>query len=94
MLAPLELKVPDTVCVVPLKNTARVLGVNVPPFDRLPAIYKSPPLAEDMLNEPVVLAKLPVTLSEAVAAPILIEPPELVTFPVTVVAPVVELNNH
>ena len=94
MLAPVVPKLPVTDCVVPLKNTARVFGVNVPPFDRFPATYRSPPDEPESVNRPVVLATSPVTFKAPVAVFILIEPPELVRLPVIVVAPVEVENDH
>ena len=76
LVVPVALKVPATVCVLPVKNTARSLWVNVPLLVRLPATYKSPPESVPKVSA-VVTVMLPPTVSAA-DLPVMVNVPALI----------------
>ena len=87
MVVPLVFKLlPETVWVVPFKNTALVLCVNVPLLAKLPVTYISPPETEDNVNAPVAaMLKEPPTNKPWLVVPIFTAPvPVVVKFPPTV----------
>ena len=79
---------PETVCIVPFKKTARVLCVKVPLLEKFPATYKSPVVPDDdKVMVPVVLDTAPDTVRLPEAEFMVIVPPEFVKLPAMVVPP-------
>src|SRR5881394_290302 len=73
----------------PSKNTARLLGVNVPPVAKWPCRCKSPPIAVDRVNVPL-LVTLPRTVSGCVIAG---EPLRFIVEPLSIVSVPADWKN-